>query len=83
MKCVEYNFKYKPYSPSSPEAQALAAVCKLNAVVAAILLNRGIDTEEKVSSFLNKDASLLHDPFLLKDMDRAVSRINRALLCKE
>ncbi|MBQ9097603.1 MAG: single-stranded-DNA-specific exonuclease RecJ [Clostridia bacterium] len=83
MKCVEYNFKYKPYSPSSPEAQALAAVCKLNAVVAAILLNRGIDTEEKVSSFLNKDASLLHDPFLLKDMDRAVSRIKRALLCKE
>ena len=83
MKCVEYNFRYKPYSPSSPEAQALAAGCKINAVVAAILLNRGIDTEEKVAAFLNKDATLFHDPFLLKDMDRAVSRIKRALLCKE
>ena len=83
MKCVEYNFKYKPYSPSSPEAQALAATCKINAVVAAILLNRGIDTKEKANAFLNKDASLFHDPFLLKDMDRAESRIKRALLLKE
>ncbi len=83
MKCMEYNFRYKPYSPSSPEAQALAVDCSINAVVAAILLNRGIDTKEKANTFLNKDASLFHDPFLLKDMDRAVSRIKRALLCKE
>ncbi len=83
MKCMEYNFRYKPYSPAYPEAQALADACGINAVVAAILLNRGIDTEEKVSAFLNKDASLFHDPFLLKDMDRAEGRIKRALLCKE
>ncbi len=83
MKCTEYNFKYKQYSPAMPEAQKLANSCGINPVVAAVLLNRGIDTAEKVRSFLHKDASLFHDPFLLKDMDRAVSRIKRATLCGE
>ena len=44
-----------------------------------LLSQRGIDSEEAADRFLHPDASQLHDPFLLSDMERAVSRIQRAL----
>ncbi|MFZ5639561.1 MAG: single-stranded-DNA-specific exonuclease RecJ [Bacillota bacterium] len=52
-------------------------------IVAQILANRGILTLDEARIFLNGDFSHLHDPFLLKDMDRAVERINRALAAGE
>ena len=44
-----------------------------------LLLNRGLDTPEKIENFLNKDAIELHDPMLLRDMDKAVARIRAAV----
>ncbi|TLM99760.1 single-stranded-DNA-specific exonuclease RecJ, partial [bacterium] len=52
-------------------------------IVAQILANRGILTLDEARIFLNGDFSHLHNPFLLKDMDRAVERINRALAAGE
>ena len=51
----------------------------LPALVAAVLCARGIDTPEKADEFLCNSPDLLHDPFLLRDMDRAVARIRRGL----
>ncbi|MBU1178249.1 single-stranded-DNA-specific exonuclease RecJ [Patescibacteria group bacterium] len=49
-----------------------------------LLYNRGLDTQEKVDEFFNPDYSQdLFDPFLLKDMDRAVERIEQAVKKKE
>ncbi len=45
-----------------------------------LLHNRGITRPEDFASFLASDASLLLDPLLLPGMDRAIIRINRALL---
>ena len=46
----------------------------------AKLLNvRGIKDSESAELFLKKDLSDLHDPFLLKDMDRACERIRKAI----
>ncbi len=46
----------------------------------AKLLNvRGINDSESAALFLKKDLTDLHDPFLLKDMDRACERIKRAI----
>ena len=47
--------------------------------VAALLVQRGISTPEEASRFFRPDIHLLHAPFLMKDMDKAVERIERAL----
>ncbi len=46
---------------------------------AILLLNRGIDSKEKVKNFFLPSLTDLHDPFLMKDMDLAVNRIDQAL----
>ncbi len=57
----------------------LATQLGLPDVLANLLLQRGIDTPERVEKFFNPRLADLHDPFLMKDMDRAVERIERAL----
>ncbi len=51
----------------------------ISPAVVDILFARGIDTKEKIDAFLNPSEKDFHDPFLLKDMDRAVERIKKAL----
>ena len=48
-------------------------------LVSTVLAHRGIGTAEEAAAFLEQDRSLAHSPFLMKDMDRAVERINRAV----
>lgn len=61
------------------KAAQLAAALDISPVVAALLISRGNDTEEKASRFLNPRISDLHEPHLLKDMAKAVERIFRAI----
>ncbi|UOO38067.1 single-stranded-DNA-specific exonuclease RecJ [Oscillospiraceae bacterium CM] len=51
----------------------------LNPLVAVTLASRGITTTEEAEAFQCDDFSLIADPFLLKDMDRAVDRIQKAI----
>ncbi len=51
----------------------------LSSSVIDILFARGYDTKVKIDAFLHPSEKDFHDPFLLKDMDRAVTRINKAL----
>ena len=45
-----------------------------------LLYDRGLDTQEKIDEFLKPDFSQdIHDPFLFKDMVKAVERINLAI----
>ena len=48
-----------------------------------LLIQRGITTTEEAHKFLNPSLRDLHDPFLMKDMDKAVNRLNKALGNKE
>lgn len=48
-------------------------------LTARLLANRKLDTAEKIKAFLDRDSMPLYDPFLLRDMDRAVERIGRAI----
>ncbi len=50
----------------------------ISPITAIILYNRGIRKNDEISEFLNADVSSLHDPYLLKDMDKAVERIGIA-----
>ncbi|MEN6563360.1 MAG: single-stranded-DNA-specific exonuclease RecJ [Christensenella sp.] len=49
------------------------------AIVARSLIRRGVTTAWEAGRFLNPTTDDLHDPFLLPDMDRAVSRIRLAI----
>ncbi len=57
----------------------LSASLNISKVTAQLLANRGIDSVEGASDFLKCALSSCHDPFLLKDMDRAVDRIKKAV----
>ncbi len=50
----------------------------LSPIVARLLVNRGIVSLEQADSFLKPDLAGLHDPFLLKDMGKAVERLKLA-----
>jgi len=51
--------------------------------LAALLLNRGINTVEVANDFFNPDINKLHDPFLMKNMDIAVDRLSQAIIKNE
>jgi len=61
----------------------LQTVLKVNANICAILVQRGIDTFEKAKNYFRPQLSDLHDPFLMKDMRKAVDRIKLAINSKE
>jgi single-stranded-DNA-specific exonuclease len=48
-------------------------------VIARLLAQRGIVDPEEASAFFRPDLEQLHDPFLMKDMEAAVQRVERAL----
>lgn len=55
----------------------------ISPVLCNILVNRGLDTFEKCRSFFRPELGHLHDPFLMKDMEKAVARIARAMERRE
>ncbi|BBM50087.1 single-stranded-DNA-specific exonuclease RecJ [Leptotrichia wadei] len=52
-------------------------------LISRLLLNREINTKEKVQKFLNSDKEDIHNPFLFEDMENAVKRIQKAGKNKE
>lgn len=57
----------------------LSAELGIDSVLAALLVQRGVDTFEQARAFFRPELSSLHDPFLMKDMDKAVDRLDKAL----
>lgn len=56
---------------------------KIHPIFCELLVKRGIETYEEAHRFFRPQLSHLHDPFLMKDMDLAVTRIAKALTNKE
>ncbi|HRV89604.1 MAG TPA: single-stranded-DNA-specific exonuclease RecJ [Prolixibacteraceae bacterium] len=61
----------------------LSAALNVNMVIANLLAQRGVKTFNEARSFFRPRLSDLHDPFLMKDMDRAVERLERAIRNQE
>lgn len=57
----------------------LSQQLNISGTLAKLLVQRGIKTYEEAKAFFRPEVGLLHDPFLLNDMDKAVERLNRAL----
>jgi single-stranded-DNA-specific exonuclease len=70
--------KLKP-QPDTDKINELAAAINTDRVNATLLLQRGIADFDSAKAFFRPSLSLLHDPFLMKDMDKAVARIITAI----
>ena len=57
----------------------LAQELKINEKLSNLLVCRGIKTYQEAHAFFRPELSHLHDPFLMKDMDLAINRINQAI----
>lgn len=61
------------------KVEELRSELKVDRVVSELLLQRAITTFDQAQAFFRPSITELHDPFLMKDMDRAVERINLAI----
>lgn len=61
------------------EIKKLADELTVDPVISTLLVQRGIKTFDQAKAFFRPDLASLHDPFLMKDMDKAVERLELAL----
>ncbi len=77
---MRWNLKSKP----NPEkVQAIQSALQVDAIIATLLVQRGIETFEQAKAFFRPTLADLHNPYLMKDMDKAVSRIEKAIANNE
>ncbi len=69
--------------PNDQQIQAIETNLKVSPLMAALLAQQTLTTHEEVRSFFDPPASAAHDPFLMKNMDLAVARLDRAVENKE
>lgn len=81
MKDNRYNWKVK--NIENIDVKELATETGLDPLLVKVLVARGIKTKDAILSFVNDDASIVHDPFLLHDMQKAVDRIFAAVESNE
>ena len=61
----------------------LATEMAVPAAIANLMVQRGITKKKQAEEFFNPSLKTLHDPFLMKDMNRAVDRISTAIARNE
>ena len=72
------RWRLKP-QPTDEEVNGLASALRIDRVLAKLLVQRNIKTYDQARTFFHPELNDLHDPFLMKDMDKAVSRVQQAL----
>ena len=78
------KWNYQPPSQEQTEAaKALAKETGISPVLCKLLLERGISSATEAKRFFRPQLNELLDPFLMKDMDKAVDRLNEAMGRKE
>ena len=81
---MNYKWNYVEPTPELKEAAAkLSAETSVSPVLCQLLIQRGITTADDVRTFFRPQLQALHDPFLMRDMDKAVNRLNEAMGRKE
>ena len=73
--------KWTVHEPGDPEKVGrLATELGVDRVLAELLFQRGVETFEQARGFFRPSLDDLHDPFLMKDMDKAVERLHEAIV---
>lgn len=73
---MRWNLKPKP---DTDKINHLTNVLSVEQITATLLLQRGIETFDQARKFFRPELDDLHDPYLMKDMDKAVERIEKAV----
>lgn len=77
---IRWNFQTKP---KTEQVLAFAKELKVSSTIASLLIQRGVTNFEEARLFFKPTWEDLHDPFLMKDMNLAVDRIEKAITNKE
>ncbi|MCQ2223435.1 MAG: single-stranded-DNA-specific exonuclease RecJ [Bacteroidaceae bacterium] len=81
---MNYQWKYQaPTNEQQEAAKALAHELGINPALGWLLMRRGVNTVAEAKKFFRPQLNELLDPFLFRDMDVAVERLNEALGRKE
>ena len=81
---MNYKWNYQP--PTQEEREAARALSKeigISPILCRLLQERGIDSAAEAKRFFRPQLNELIDPFMMKDMDIAVDRLNQAMGRKE
>jgi single-stranded-DNA-specific exonuclease len=73
----------KPFPDSIEERRAITSLTTslgVSPFLASLLVQRGIQTFEEARLFFRPELDHLHNPFAMKDMDRAITRLQMAML---
>jgi single-stranded-DNA-specific exonuclease len=65
--------------PEKDQIEQLSKAININPYLSSILLQRGVTTFDGAKEFFRPSLNALHDPFLMKHMDQAVSRLKHAI----
>lgn len=79
---MDFRWTPKPL-PENGKVSQLAEALKISEELATILVQRGIENFEQAEKFFRPKLDDLHDPFLMKDMDVAIARIEKAIADRE
>ncbi|MFC4871203.1 single-stranded-DNA-specific exonuclease RecJ [Negadavirga shengliensis] len=78
------DFRWIIKDKANPDTvEQLSSEINVNPTLANMLVNRGITDFQKAKEFFRPDLDKLHDPFLMKDMDKAVTRLAEAITKQE
>ena len=74
---MHFKWSYQPPTPKDKQAaEELAEKLNMSPILTRLLIRRGITTESAAKRFFRPQLADLINPFLMKDMDVAVDRLN-------
>ena len=76
---MEKRWTLLPQAEKETIQKLSSSLNNLNETLCNILINRGIDDYEKAKIFFRPNTNQLHSPFLMKNMDKAVARLQKAI----
>ncbi len=79
---MDKKWVFKPQGDKE-ETERLSTLLNIDENLSNLLVQRNILTYDDAKAFFRPDLKALHDPFLMKDMDKAVERIERAVQDEE
>ncbi|SHJ87529.1 single-stranded-DNA-specific exonuclease RecJ [Tepidibacter formicigenes] len=76
---INYDKKWTLKHYSDLKEDEFCKELNISKAISQVIRNRGIINLDDIKTFINPSLEYLHDPFLLKDMDKAVNRIKKAI----